>query len=78
MVSKSNEFDARTMTLLKILGGPGSDLFENPRHPRLTLGDALMPGIIETSMDMMSKEESVSNKRIIRPLSTIKSLKCSL
>ena len=77
MVSKSNEFDARTMTLHKILGGPGSDLFENPRHPRLTLGDALMPGIIETSMDMQ-KEESVSNKRIIRPLSTIKSLKCSL
>lgn len=77
MVSKSNEFDARTMNLLKIIGGPGSDLFENPRHPRLTLGDALMPEIIETTMDMQ-KEESVSIKRIIRPLSTIKSLKCSL
>jgi hypothetical protein len=77
MVSKSNEFDARTMSLHKVLGGPGSDLFENPRHPRFTLGEALMPGIIETSMDM-HKEESTSNKRIIRPLSTLKSLRCSL
>jgi hypothetical protein len=77
MVSKSNEFDARTMKLLKIMGGPGSELFDNPRHPRFTLGEALLPGTIENSIDM-PKEEIASNKRIIRPLSTFKSLKCSL
>ena len=74
-----NDSDARAKSHLKISSGPpSSDLLVSARHPRFTLHESLIPGITKPSKDLAKREGSPSIHRIITPMGTIKSQKCSL